>query len=527
MTKPMYVLRTMVPSEALAMGQAFVLARDEGRPSGDVLSTSTGLSSGLSKGTMPVLGEGVELSDAFAMAARQLTELSERHDVFAAHLEILDDPLLRETIDDFVGQGFDVPAAVERTSEMLAAQFEAIDDEYLRARADDVRDVCRRLLTCLQGSRQGSFGQIPDGCIVVADELFPSDTAMMDMSKPVGFLTARGSQTSHVCIIARQHGLATMTGVGEAHLHIHSGDVLILDGKGGRVIVNPDESTLDEYRKRMSRQLSAPSVAEQVAASGRAVSLLANAGSVADVRHAMAAGFAGIGLFRTEFLFQDTSHAPTEDEQYIQYRQAAEICGERVLTIRTMDFGADKPLPWLPLPTQENPFLGLRAVRIALQHTDLFKTQLRAILRAACIGNVRVMFPMICLIDEIRQCKALLQLCKDELAAEGTPHADNIRVGMMVETPASVMLVREFAREVDFFSIGTNDLTQYMMAADRGNPDVAYLYDARHPAVLRAIGMVAEAAHEAGCEVCLCGELAADANATPTLLRLGLDSLSV
>ncbi|MDO4949839.1 MAG: hypothetical protein Q4E55_06710 [Bacteroidales bacterium] len=267
-------------------------------------------------------------------------------------------------------------------------------------------------------------------------------------------------------------------------------------------------------------------MAGQLAASGRAVRLLANAGSVDDVSNAMAAGFDGIGLFRTEFLFLNAEHVPSEDEQYEQYRQAAEICGERVLTIRTMDFGADKPLPWLPLPAQENPFLGLRAVRIALRHTDLFKLQLRAILRAACVGNVRVMFPMICQLHEIRQCKALLQTCKDDLAAEGIPHAADIRVGMMVETPASVLLVREFAREVDFFSIGTNDLTQYMMAADRGNPDVAYLYDAMDPAVLRAIGQVVEAAHEAGKEVCLCGELAADANATPTLLRLGIDSLS-
>lgn len=496
-------LTTAVRNDSLAYGKAFVVRRQE--------CGSLGQSS---------------LEEAFRRAGEQLERLAAKEDIFAAHLEILQDPLLEETVNEFINDGFNCQDAVNKACEAICGQFEAIDDEYLRARADDVRDVCRRLEKCILSDSSNPFEGIMKGDIIVAEELFPSDTAEMDLSLPVGFITAKGSSTSHVCIIARQHSIPVLTGVAGCCESIATDDTVIISGREGKVFINPGNDLLSHYQELKANESKLPGVAEQLKACGRKIALLANAGNIEDVRKAISDGAEGIGLLRTEFLFMSSRSLPDEDEQYECYREAARICGDKPLIIRTMDIGGDKPVPMLSIPPQQNPFLGLRGVRLSLERTDIFKTQLRALLRAAVEGNIKVMFPMICTVSEFRKCKLLLEECAEELGHRGVPYRDDIHLGIMIETPASVLLADEFAREVSFFSIGTNDLTQYIMAADRGEASVAYLYDQKSPAVLRAIAMVVEAAHKHGIEVGICGELASDPSVTGTLAEMGIDELS-
>lgn len=496
-------LNTTVRNDSVALGRAFVITRHENSGAGQT-----------------------SLSDAFAKAAEQLEKLAEQNEIFAAHLEILQDPMLEDTVNEFVADGCSTNEAVEKASEAICAQFEEIDDEYLRARADDVKDVCRRLEKCLTSDADNPFDGIREGDIIVAEELFPSDTAEMDLSKVGGFITAKGSSTSHVCIIARQHSIPVITGVAGCCETISTDDEILIYGPEGKVFINPDECLIAHCRDLAACQSKLPGISEQIKAGGKPVALLANAGNVEDVRRAIAGGAGGIGLLRTEFLFMASKDLPSEDEQYESYREAAMICGDKPLIIRTMDIGGDKPVPGISIPAQQNPFLGLRGVRLSLERTDLFKTQLRAILRAGVEGNIKVMFPMICTPEEFRRCKMLMEECAGELQEQGIPHADKLPLGIMVETPSSVLLAEEFAQEVSFFSIGTNDLTQYLMAADRGESSVAYLYDQKGTAVMRAIKMVAEAAHRHGIEVGICGELASDPTATKSLLDLGIDELS-
>lgn len=496
-------LTTNVRNDSVALGKAFVVNR---RKCSGCAQTSLG--------------------EAFRKAAGQLEKLSEENEIFAAHLEILQDPILEDSINEFIASGLDCREAISEASAAICAQFEEIDDEYLRARADDVKDVCRRLGSCLDSDSSNPFEGIQEGDIIVAEELFPSDTAEMDLSKVGGFITAKGSSTSHVCIIARQHSIPVLTGVTGCCEAVSTGDTVCISGPEGKVFINPGEILATQCRERIARQSGRPRISSQIKASGKKVALMANAGNVEDVRRAIAQGAEGIGLFRTEFLFMTTKGLPSEDTQYESYREAARICKDKPLIIRTMDIGGDKPVPGVSIPMQQNPFLGLRGVRFSLDRVDIFKTQLRAILRAGTEGNIKVMFPMVCTLDEFHRCRRLMEECAGELQAQGIPHADILPLGIMVETPSSVLLADEFAREVSFFSIGTNDLTQYIMAADRGEASVAYLYDQKAPAVLRAVRMVTEAAHRHGVEVGICGELASDPTATQSLLDFGIDELS-
>ncbi len=466
------------------------------------------------------------LRNAFDKASEQLEKLAEQNDIFAAHLEILQDPILEDTVNQFIADGYDCADAVIKASESICSQFEEIDDEYLKARTDDVKDVCRRLVRCLCTDEANPFAGIGKGDIIVAGELFPSDTAEMDLSKVGGFITAGGSSTSHVCIIAKQHSIPVLTGVVGCIEAISANDLVLISGPEGKVYINPDESLIAHCHDLIAGRARVPGISEQIKASGKNVTLMANAGNVEDIRKAIACGAGGIGLLRTEFLFMASKELPDEDTQYRIYREAARICGDKPLIVRTIDIGGDKPVPGISIPRQQNPFMGLRGVRLSLKHKDVFKTQLRAILRAAVEGNIKVMFPMICTLDEFHKCKLLVEECAGELLLQGIPHADNLPLGIMVETPSSVLLADEFARQADFFSIGTNDLTQYIMAADRGESSVSYLYDQKNPAVLRAVKTVADAAHKYGIEVGICGELASDPDATQFLLDIGIDELS-
>jgi phosphotransferase system enzyme I (PtsI) len=444
--------------------------------------------------------------------------------VFAAHLEMVGDPVLDESVRAHIASGEGAEKALEAACGELCAMFESIEDDYLRERVTDLRDICSRIGRALSGDTGDPFGGADEGTIFIADEITPSDTVAMDLGRTAGFVTARGSVGGHACIIARSKGIPAAVGAGDAIGDINDGDVLILDGAKGVVIVRPTDDVLLEYLDK-----SAPEVAEDdfCGGCGGRVAVMANAGSVEEVRLAMEAGAAGIGLFRSEFLFFGRGGFPTEEQQYEAYRDATVLCGGKPLTIRTLDIGGDKPLPYMDMPREDNPMLGWRGIRVSLAREDIFRTQLRAILRAGAHGNIRVMFPMVVSVAELRRANEIMRECAAELAAEGAAHDDAMAVGVMIETPAAVMLAPEMAREAAFFSVGTNDLTQYMMAADRTNPLVAAIYDPNGAAVLRAVGQVVEAGHEAGIEVGVCGESASDPAGALLLVGAGVDELSV
>ena len=471
---------------------------------------------------------------AVAAAEGELEKLAAANEIFAAHLELAADPMLMENVAEKIAEGMTAADAVHAASGELAALFAQIDDEYLRARADDVRDVCRRILRQLVPSETDPFAAIPDGSILAADELAPSDTARIDFSRVRGVVTRRGSATSHLAILARNRNLPAVVGLGDDFDRLDDGTIVVLDGPAGELLIAPDEHTAAEYRRRMeeaeARSAAADAYASQPVTTrdGRVLAVLANAGSVDEVERAIRSGADGIGLFRSEFLYMQRQDGfPDEQVQTAAYARAAELCGGRPLVIRTLDIGGDKSLPYYRFPEEENPFLGWRAIRVSLELRDMFRTQLRAILRASARGGVRVMFPMIVSLAELRDALALLEECKEELRRQEVPFDDRIPVGVMIETPAAVFMADELAAEVDFFSIGTNDLTQYVLAVDRGNRRIAAMYDTLHPAVVRAMRLTVDAAHRHGCEVGICGEFAGCAAHAELLVGLGFDELSV
>ena len=472
--------------------------------------------------------------DAAVAAAEELEKLAAANEIFAAHLELAADPMLMENVAEKIAEGMTAADAVHAASGELAALFAQIDDEYLRARADDVRDVCHRILRQLVPSEADPFAAIPDGSILAADELAPSDTARIDFSRVRGVVTRCGSATSHLAILARNRNLPAVVGLGDDFDRLDDGTIVVLDGPAGELLIAPDEHTAAEYRRRMeeaeARSAAADAYASQPVTTrdGRVLAVLANAGSVDEVERAIRSGADGIGLFRSEFLYMQRQDGfPDEQVQTAAYARAAELCGGRPLVIRTLDIGGDKSLPYYRFPEEENPFLGWRAIRVSLELRDMFRTQLRAILRASARGGVRVMFPMIVSLAELRDALALLEECKEELRRQEVPFDDRIPVGVMIETPAAVFMADELAAEVDFFSIGTNDLTQYVLAVDRGNRRIAAMYDTLHPAVVRAMRLTVDAAHRHGCEVGICGEFAGCAAHAELLVGLGFDELSV
>ncbi|HYG70235.1 MAG TPA: phosphoenolpyruvate--protein phosphotransferase, partial [Anaeromyxobacteraceae bacterium] len=416
--------------------------------------------------------------------------------------------------------------ACQQAFQEHAAKLEGLESALMRERAADVRDVGRRLLVLLAGVAPTKV-EVPEGSILVADELSPSDTAGFDRKKLLGFCTTTGGSTSHVAILARSLGIPAVCGIDEAALAIPNGVRVVIDGTQGTLRVSPADADETQVLERIARH-EARVRADASAAFGLArtkdghrVEVVANVTNAAEAREAVAAGAEGVGLLRTEFLFGHRDAPPTEDDQAAEYCAVAEALGkERPLVIRTLDVGGDKPLAYLPLPKEANPFLGLRGIRVSLDRPELFRTQLRAILRAAPAGDVHVMFPMIATLDEVRAAKELLADEQREL-----PNA--VKVGVMIEVPSAAVIAELLAREVDFFSIGTNDLTQYTLAMDRGHPKLARQADALHPAVLRMIAMTVEGAHEHGKWVGVCGGLASDPLAVPVLAGLGVDELSV
>jgi phosphocarrier protein FPr/phosphocarrier protein len=477
--------------------------------------------------------ERARLEAAVLEAARQIEALKQhtadasRAQIMDVHLALLDDPELLALTEASLSQGKSAAFAWQGAFTRHAAKLETLENPLLRERAADIRDVGRRLLALLAGVTQTQI-VVPEGSILIAEELTPSDTASFDRSKVLGFCTTTGGSTSHVAILARSMGIPAVCGIDEGALALPDATRVVIDGTHGVLRVNPDERQLSQVRERMARQAARReaerSAAFTVAATrdGHRIEVVANVRDVAEAREAVVAGAEGVGLLRSEFLFfGDRSAPPSEEEQAAAYLAVAEALGkERRCVIRTLDVGGDKPLPYLPLPKEANPFLGMRGIRVSLDRPEMFRTQLRAILRAAPAGNLHVMFPMVATLDELRAAK---QILAEEQRT--VPHA--VKVGVMIEVPSAAIIAEVLAREVDFFSIGTNDLTQYTLAMDRGHPTLAKHADALHPAVLRMIAMTVEGGHEHGKWVGVCGGLASDALATPLLTGLGVDELSV
>lgn len=453
--------------------------------------------------------------------------------LFEAHQMMLDDLDFVESIEGLIeNDRLNAEAAVSDTGAQFAEMFAAMDDSYMQARAADIRDISTRVVGILTG--EGESGIVSDvPCIVAADDLAPSETVQLDKSLILGFITVGGSANSHTAILARTMGIPAIIGAGDALQTEMEGKYAIVDGQTGEAVVEPDDAERERLLKKQAKEKALKELLDQlkgkpnVTKDGRNVMVYCNIGSPADIDAVLQNDGGGIGLFRSEFLYLQGSDYPTEDEQFEAYKTVAERMGGRRVIIRTLDIGADKQADYFHLDKEENPAMGLRAIRICLTRPEVFRTQLRALYRASAYGKIAIMFPMITSVWEVQEIKRICRNIRAELAEEGVPMADKVELGIMIETPAAVMMSAELAREVDFFSVGTNDLTQYTLAVDRQGVGLDRFFDAHHPAVLRMLRMTAENAHRAGIWIGICGELGADAELTETFLSMGIDELSV
>lgn len=522
-------LEGIAAAEGIALGPAFVFRPPDlslpARQPGDPAEEMARYAAAREEAT-------AELAAIQARVAADVDEESAA--IFEAHQMILNDPTLESSVRGRVEGGQTVEAALVAATDEIAAMFAAMEDEMFAARAADVRDVGRRLLRVLLGVEDTSLAGLHEPAIVVAHELTPSDTAGLQPELTLGLCTAAGGVTSHTAILARTLGIPAVVGIGQAALaKIADGAQLALDGSAGAVVIDPQPETVAQFEAARAKRLAwlekVGASAEQDAhtADGRRVEVSANVGDIESSRDAVTFGAEGVGLLRTEFLYLQNTVPPDEAQQYRVYREIFEALGDRPVVVRTLDIGGDKPPSYMAFDEELNPFLGWRAIRICLDQPDLFRTQLRAIVRAAEGHNVLIMFPMISALEELREARQILDEVRASLSEEGLPYNAETPVGIMVETPAAAVLADVFARECDFLSIGTNDLTQYTLAVDRTNERVAARFQALHPALLRLVRKTVSAAHEAGIWAGMCGELAGNRLAIPILLGLGLDEFSM
>ncbi|GAF64142.1 phosphoenolpyruvate--protein phosphotransferase [Alkalihalobacillus trypoxylicola] len=487
--------------------------------------------------------EIARLEKALAVSKQELSVIKDKTEkelgpdkaeIFAAHLLVLSDPELVDAVKDKIkNESCNAEFALDEIANMFISMFENMDNEYMRERAADIRDVTKRVLGHLLGLEIKPLSTIAEPTIIIAEDLTPSDTAQLNVNYVKGFATNIGGRTSHSAIMSRSLEIPAVVGTKEVTSKVKNGMTIIVDGIDGDVIIEPSEQELSVYEEKRNQFLQqkqewAKLVSEAtVTSDGASVELAANIGTPKDLEGVISNGAEGVGLYRTEFLYMGRNELPSEEEQYEAYKAVLSGMEGKPVVIRTLDIGGDKELPYLDLPKEMNPFLGFRAIRLCLEMTDMFRVQLRALLRASAYGNLKVMFPMIASLEELREAKKLMKEEEDKLISEGVEVSDSIEIGIMVEIPSTAVAAELFAKEVDFFSIGTNDLIQYTMAADRMNERVSYLYQPYHPAILRLVKNVIDAAHKEGKWVGMCGEMAGDEVAIPILLGLGLDEFSM
>ncbi len=483
------------------------------------------------------------LKKAIEASREQLSKIKEKAEielgpekaaVFDSHMMLLDDPEFTGAVEMNIESSMvNAEKALNDVIEMYMGIFGAMEDEYMKERAADVKDVGKRILANLAGKAGSGLENLEENTIVVAHDLTPSDTAQLDKNKVIGFLTNIGGRTSHSAIMARTLEIPAVVGLMDITESVKDGDTVILDGEEGLAIINPDAVTIAQYEEKKAayekekEELKKLIQVETHTKAGKRVEVCGNIGKAEDIHQVLENGGDGVGLFRTEFLYMDRNEMPTEEEQFEAYKYVAEKAAGKPIVIRTLDIGGDKKLPYLPLLEEMNPFLGYRAIRLCLDRKDIFKIQLRALLRASAYGNIKIMFPMIASLEEFLAAKEVLSECMEELRAEGKEFNADLEVGMMVEIPAAAVCADELAKHVDFFSIGTNDLIQYTLAADRMNEKISYLYNPQHPAVLRLIKMTIDAAHKEGKWCGMCGEAAGDEAMIPILVEYGLDEFSM
>ena len=518
-------------SEGVAIGKVLLFTEEE-MVIPEVKDENSTIEAELTK-----LEDGLKKSKTQLIAIREKVKEKMGEDkaaIFDGHILLLEDEdLIMEVEDKIKGEGLPAAKALHDGINEYCEMISKLDDPYLRERAADLQDIGKRWLKNLLGIRIKDLSDLDPNTVVVTYDLTPSDTAQLDLENCVGFLTEVGGKTAHSAIMARSLELPAVVGIKGVLNEVKEGETVIMDGEEGELFLDPSPELIAEYVAKKEKlaaekeELKKLISEEAVTTDGRKVDIWGNIGSPNDVDAVIASGATGIGLYRTEFLFMNSDHFPTEEEQYEAYKVVVQKMQGKPVTIRTMDIGGDKELPYLDLPKEMNPFLGYRAIRISLENKDMFKTQLKAILRASHYGQIKIMYPMISSVNEIRKANAILEECKRELDEIGKIYDRNIKVGIMVETPSTAIIAYKFAKEVDFFSIGTNDLTQYFLAVDRGNEMVSALYNSFNPAVLEAIQKVIDAAHNAGISVSMCGEFAGDKKATKLLLGMGLDSFSM
>lgn len=480
-------------------------------------------------------GRTAALEQLSSIRDRALKSLGEdKAAIFEGHLMILEDEELEEEIIDYIrSHKANAAAAAGKIIDQQVEMLSEIDDEYLKERAGDIRDIGNRLLKNILGMRIVDLGDINEEAILVAYDLTPSETAQLNLDKVLGFITDIGGRTSHTSIMARSLELPAIVGTNNVTEKVNSGDYLILDAVNNAVYVNPTQDQIDALKAQQAQlaeekaELAKLKDLPALTLDGHRVDVVANIGTIRDCEGADRNGAEGVGLYRTEFLFMDRDSLPSEEEQFQAYKEVVEAMNGRIVVLRTMDIGGDKELPYLDLPKEMNPFLGWRAIRIAMDRREILHAQLRAVLRASAFGNLAVMFPMIISVEEIRELKAVIAKLKQELRDEGKAFDENIQIGVMVETPSAAVNAKFLAKEVDFFSIGTNDLTQYTLAVDRGNEMISHLYNPMSPSVLGLIKQVIDASHAEGKWTGMCGELAGDERATLLLLGMGLDEFSM
>lgn len=518
-------LKGIVASEGVALGRAYLFVKDKLEVNNKSIDENQ------------ITDEKEKFTNAIEEYSEYLRNLEVETDaqknVVEAHIGMLDDPFLIDTVNSKIDERENVESALVNSISEMVSTIESLDDPYLKERAVDYKDIGERLLHILKGTKPQKLFPLPENSIIVAEELTPTDTSVMDRDNVIGFCMDLGGKTAHTSIIAQTLGIPALVGMKNVTKVVKDGDLIIIDDNNGQLIVNPDEKTIEEYKKIVEEareekeRLEKYKNEDSITPDGKKVEVAVNIGNLEDLEDGIEKGANSVGLFRTEFLYMGNTHFPTEEEQYNVYKKACELLDGNTLIIRTLDIGGDKSLSYFEFPQEDNPFLGWRALRICFDMCDVFETQLRAILRASKHGDVKILLPMVISVDEIIRFNEILEKVKNDLRERKEDFNEDIEVGIMVETPASSIIADDLIKHVDFFSIGTNDLTQYVLAVDRGNEKISNLYSTYNKAVLRMIKRVIKISHKHGKWTGMCGGFAGDPSATKMLLGMGLDEFSV